>query len=85
MGKFVKNNRNNFYLEIDGKKIKLCEKLNINVYKENTLEIKLIETKTITNMKDMFNCCNSLKSVPDILYWDTSNVINMRYMFVGCH
>ena len=81
---FVKNNRNNCFLEIDGKKMKLYDNLKINKNMKNTLEIKLIETKTITNMKDMFNCCNSLKSVPDILYWDTSNVINMRYIFVGC-
>ena len=26
----------------------------------------------------------SLKSLPDISKWNTSNVINMSYMFSGC-
>ena len=64
------NNKNKCYLEIDGKKIKLCEYIKVNKNMKNTVEIKLFETKTITNMKHMFSYCNTLKSILDILYWE---------------
>ena len=32
----------------------------------------------------MFRYCDSLKSLPDISKWDTSNVNNMNGMFHGC-
>ena len=32
----------------------------------------------------MFNECTSLKTLPDILKWDTSSVTNMGYMFNEC-
>ena len=32
----------------------------------------------------MFSDCNSLKSLPDISKWNTTNVIDMRIMFSGC-
>ena len=83
---FVKNNRNNCYLIINGKKIKLCIDLNINEIKieNNQLKIKLIEIKHITNMSYMFWCCSSLISLQIISEWNTANVTNMRNMFAGC-
>ena len=35
-------------------------------------------------MKSMFNGCRSLKNLPDISKWNTSNVTNMMYMFKCC-
>ena len=32
----------------------------------------------------MFCDCSSLSSLPDISKWNTSNVINMSYMFYAC-
>ena len=35
-------------------------------------------------MSDMFGGCSSLKSIPDISNWNTTNVYNMSDMFRGC-
>jgi len=84
---FVENNKNNCYLIIDNQQKELCSltKLNKKQKKNNTLEIKLIETKTITNMSYMFDSCNSLISLPDISKWDTKDVTDMSYMFYNCN
>jgi len=84
---FVKNNINKCHLLMDGKQIKLCEKLILNQEQKNKniLEIKLIETNKITNMSYMFEDCTSLNSLPDISKWDTKNVTNMSYMFYNCY
>ena len=44
----------------------------INSKNEYYIEIKLIETKNITNMSYMFDECSSLISLPDISKWNTS-------------
>ena len=82
---FVNNNKSNCYLLINMKKFELCENIMIKDKKKlTTLEIKLIETKPITNMSYMFHECYSLKSLPDISEWDTRNIIDMSYMFFYC-
>ena len=80
---FVKNNIDNCYLLIDGQQRKLCEKLELSQKQKEKwiLEIKLIETKKITDISSMFSQCESLYSLPDISQWDTKNVTNMRHMF----
>ena len=80
----MKNNKNNCYLLINGKKIDLYNEIFINEEQKENLEIKLIETKIITNMSYMFYKCSSLQSLPDISKWDTKNVTNMSFMFSGC-
>ena len=84
---FVKNNKNNCYLLIDGQRYELCELFKLNDIQKikNSLEIKLIETKTITNMSFIFYYCTSLISLPDISKWNTINVTNMNSMFGGCY
>ena len=32
----------------------------------------------------MFSDCSSLSSLPDIIKWNTNNVINMKKMFTNC-
>ena len=83
---FVKNNKNNSYLIIDGKQNELCEYLVLNdgQKKNNHLEIKLIENKPITSLYSMFDGCCSLISLPDIHNWNTSNVNNMSSIFYHC-
>ena len=83
---FVSNNKNNCFLLIDGQQYELRKlfKLNDTQKSKSLLEIKLIETKTITNMSCMFSDCISLHSLPDISYWNTTNVIDMSYMFGNC-
>ena len=80
----MENNINNCYLLINGKNIDLCSEININEEQKENLEIKLIETKIITNMNSMFWYCSSLQSLPDISKWDTKNVTDMSKMFYGC-
>ena len=65
---FVKNNKNNCYLLIDGQKIKLSKDIILNKIqkKQGLLKIKLIETNKIINMSHMFYDCDSLDSIPDI-------------------
>ena len=83
---FVKNNKNNCYLIINGKQRELCDYLNMNEIKieNNQLKIKLIEIKLITSMRCMFYNCSSLVSLPDISKWNTANVTDMRFMFYDC-
>jgi surface protein len=59
---FVKNNKNNNYkIEYEGEEIELQEKLKIKNYDKNYIQIKLKNIKDITNMKNMFSGCSSLK------------------------
>ena len=83
---FVKNNKNNCYLIINGKQRELCAYLDLNEIKieNNQLKIKLIEIKLITNMNGMFTYCSSLVSLPDISKWNTANVRDMGCMFKNC-
>ena len=83
---FVQNNKNNCYLLIDGKKYDLCEEYTLNKKQKekNTLEVKLIETKPITNMYRLFYYCICLLQVKDFDKWDTKNVTTMRSLFNEC-
>ena len=83
---FVKNNKNNCRLIINGKEQDLKEKYTFGLFstKKEVLEIKLKGITNITNMRNMFNGCSSLSSLPDISKWNTSNVTNMSFMFNGC-
>ena len=83
---FVENNKDKCYLLIEDQQKELCEYLYLNEKQKekNTLEIKLIENKIITNMSYMFSNCSSLISIKDIYNWNTKNVTNMSYMFSDC-
>ena len=83
---FVNKNKNNCYILIPrNKKIEIPVNLELcNGFKGNILEIKLIETKPITDMSRLFYKCESLNSIPDMDNWDTKNVTNMSCMFCKC-
>ena len=83
---FVNNNINNCYILINGQKNILCEYLELNESQKTkkTLEIKLIENKTIINMSYMFENCIQLNSLPDISKWNTKNVTDMGEIFYNC-
>ena len=53
----------------------------ISLYDNNETNIKIY----ITNSHCMFRACKSLKSLPDISKWNTSNVNNMNEMFYQCN
>ena len=40
--------------------------------------------KNVTTMKEIFNECSKLKSLPDFSQWDMRNVENIAEMFKGC-
>ena len=79
--KFVKNNKNNIELIINGKKNDL-----INKYKlqkgENS--IKIVINNKITNLEYMFEYCKSLNNIEELGYLDTKDVNNFSYIFFGC-
>ena len=81
---FVENNKSNCHLLIDGEPNKLCVyyKLSDDKKTKQNIEIKLIETKPITNIANIFDGCNSLQSITD---WNGSNIEDMSYMFCNCY
>ena len=83
---FVDNNKVNCKLIINGKELELCNSIKIDDYNLRTQKniiIKLKETKTISNMSNMFYGCDLLKCLPYIK-WNTENVTNMKHMFSLC-
>ena len=83
---FVNNNYDNCIIFYDNTEDKLMEYFDTKKIKikNDELEIIFIQTGEITNLGDMFDNCESLKSVPDICDFDTSHIINMSGMFRGC-
>ena len=81
---FVKNNKNNCYLIIKNEKRNLTYLFKDDINWKERIEIKLCETKTITDMSYIFYYCKNLISLPDIHKWDTKNVKNMSSIFSGC-
>ena len=80
---FVKNNKSNFQMIINGKNYKLDSFYKIK--KENEiLEIKLKQIRNVNNFGYMFSECFSLTELPDISKLNTDNVTNMEFMFNKC-
>ena len=85
---FVFDNQDNCKLIVDGKEMALCENITKNDFnyneKNKILEIKLIETKKITNFGHMFFECKNLLSISDSSEFNTINITNMSAMFYDC-
>ena len=82
---FVKKNKGKCKIIINNTEQELYQYLdtkNLNGIK--SIEIKLIEIKTITDMSKMFSNCIWLYALPDISKWDMSLVTNMSFMFSCC-
>jgi len=79
--KFVKNNKNNIELEINGEKNKLKVKYKLVKGINN---IKMIIKNKITNLEYMFYKCYSLKDIQELKYLDTKDINNFSLMFEGC-
>ena len=80
---FVQNNKNICKIKYYNKETELKEFLNVDSNNKK-LEIKLKGIKKITNAKKMFYECKNLISIPDIVKWNLSNVIEKKEMFKGC-
>ena len=79
--KFVENNKNICKMVIDNKKYEIADKYNIEKYKYNRLNIKLMGIDKISDMSYMFSGCSSLTSLSDISKWNTNNATDMNCMF----
>ena len=80
---FVNNNSDKCVIIKKGKEISMSisiDKEEVEFY-NGLFYIKLKEIKTVTNMKEMFYFCYS---IPDVSMWDTSNIINIIYLFNYC-
>ena len=78
---FVKKNRNNVELSINGKKNILTETFNL---KEGDNVIGILLRNNLTSLDNMFNGCKSLRNIDDLLYLDTKNITDFSFMFWGC-
>ena len=73
--RFVKNNKKNCKIVINGKEKELVSFYDIDRLEENEiLEIKLKGIYNIKDMSFMLCGCLSVFSLPDISKWNTSNV-----------
>ena len=78
---FVKENKENMELIINGEKIDLIDKYKLEKGENN---IALIIKKKITNLSHMFDECNSLKNIEELEYLNTFYCTNFSDMFSGC-
>ena len=80
---FVKKNKNNCSLIIDGNIIELTEFYQIENVDKN-FNISLLKENEITDMSKMFYDCDILSSISNNSKWKTDRVTNMSYMFYNC-
>ena len=80
---FVNNNKNNCKIIYNNEELELKEYFDVGKNSEKFLEIKLKGINKITNANKMFYECSDLESVPDIIKWDLSKVIEKHDMFKG--
>ena len=78
---FVKNNKNNIELIINGNKNDLIKCYDL---KRGVNKIKIIMKNKITNLEYMFYDCKSLKNIEELKYLDTKDINNFSCMFYGC-
>jgi len=78
---FVKNNRNNIELIINGNKNNLVEEYKL---KKGENKVKIIIKNKITNLEKMFYECKSLKNIEELKYLDTKEIKDFSLMFAQC-
>ena len=79
---FVNNNKDNCKIIYNHEEFELKDYFDVDKNNER-LEIKLKGINKITNASKMFYECSNLESVPDIINWDLSNIIEKQDMFKG--
>ena len=82
---FVKNNKNNCRIIINGLEQELISYYNIENLEDNQiLEVKLKGINNVKDMSFMFCGCLSLFSLPEAWKWETQNVTDLTGLFYGC-
>ena len=85
---FVKNNKDNYVLIINGKKYELMSFLNLEgmyLKKGEIIEIKLKQIKNTLDISFMFSECRSLINISNTSKWKVDNIINFEGMFNQCN
>ena len=79
---FVKNNKDNCKIIINGKENELQEYVPNN--NKDFIEIKLKGINNIIDISYMFSGCSSLSNLSDFSNWNTSNITKMKRVFYDC-
>ena len=66
---------------INGKNNKLVKKYKL---KKGDNNIQIIIKNKITNLKDMFKYCDTLKNINELKYLDTKEITDFSDMFAVC-
>ena len=78
---FVKNNKNNITLIINGKESELVVKFNL---KKGMNNIQMKINNKLTNLNSMFRNSESLENIEELKYLNTENVNDFSYIFYWC-
>ena len=78
---FVRKNKNNIELIIDGKKNVLVDSMQL---KKGDNAITILIKNKLTNLSHMFNGCSTLRNISELSYLDTRDVTDFSFMFWGC-
>ena len=78
--RFVKNNKDNIELEINGKKNNLINRYRL---REGENKIKMKIKNRIKDLGNMFYVCNTLKNIDELKYLNTKYCNNYEGMFCG--
>ena len=82
---FIITNKYNIKLVINGKIMTYDDFNNYKIdYKQDTIEIKLLINKYVTDLKCFFEGCSSLISIDGISDWNTCDIINFSNFFKDC-
>ena len=75
---FVDNNKHKCKIIVNGEEKELSEYiyLNENYNGQKELIVTLIDIDKLHDLFCMFLYCTSLFSLPDLEYWDISNILN---------
>ena len=79
--KFVRNNKNNIQLIINGKECQLKEEYDLN---DGINNIQLKISNELTNLEQMFYNSKYLKNIDELKYLKTENIYSFKNMFAGC-
>ena len=78
---FIKNNKNNIKLKINGQEYPLMDKYEL---KEGINKIQLVIINKLNNLEGMFCDCISLNNIDELKFLNTEDVNNFKLTFCGC-
>ena len=85
--KFVENNYHNCKIIFNNEEYPLHEyfnDINENYNNKDDIKFKLKISEDIISLNDMFSGCKTFKFLPDISGLNTSDIIEMKSIFLNC-